>query len=134
MTYADLIKLSLQKIGILAEGEAASAEQGADAMLVFAAMIDELRGEGLNIAAPQTSTTDEPDIPEGYMKFTQCLLAVNLAAHFEVPTQEIPVDVFEAVTSGYNRLRRENIYREAVSRTFGHTPFQNLRNANIENG
>jgi hypothetical protein len=134
MTNADYFKLALQKIGILAEGEAASAEQGADMLLIFNSMMDGLLGEGIDLGfSPQSSTTAEPDIQEGYKDAIQCMLAIKAASHFEVPMGAISPEVIDTASRGYNRMLREAVYREAVPRDFDHLPLRTGRN-NILNG
>lgn len=130
-TNSDYFKFALQKIGILAEGEAPSAEQGADMLVIFNDMLDYYRGQGIDFGAPQAATTDTPDIPEGYREIVKCLLAVRAADHFEVP---VPSGVAYIATNGENRMLREAIYAEATSRDFDHTPFGSRRGFNITTG
>ena len=130
-TNADYFKGALQKIGILAEGESASPEQGADMLVIFNDMLDYLRGEGIDWGAPQTVTTGTPDIPEGNREIAKCLLAVRAADHFQVP---VPPSVAYIATQGQNRMLRESIYAEATPRDFDHTPFGRGRRYNIITG
>ena len=53
-TARDLIKRSLRIVGVLAEGEAASAAQGADALTALNSMLDSWSIEGLTINARTT--------------------------------------------------------------------------------
>ena len=123
-TNADYFKFALQKIGILAEGESVSAEQGADMLVVLNDMMDGLLGEGIDVGfAPQTSTTDEPDFQEGYKETIKCMLAIKAAAHFEVSLDAISPETIATAERGHNRMLREAIYKEAIPRDFDHLPF-----------
>lgn len=130
-TNSDYFKSALGKLGILAEGESPSPEQGADMLVIFNDMLDYLRGEGIDWGAPQTDTTDTPDIPEGYKEVAKCMLAVRAADHFQVSA---PAAVVYIATQGQNRMLRELVYADAQTRDFDHLPFRNGRGSNILNG
>ncbi len=130
-TNSDYFTSALGKIGILAEGEAPSAEQGADMLVIFNDMLDYLRGEGIDLSPPQTETTDTPDIPEGYKEIVKCMLAVRAADHFQVSA---PSATIYLATQGQNRMLRESVYAEAQTRDFDHLPFNRGARYNIQTG
>jgi microcystin degradation protein MlrC len=134
-TNSEYFRFALGKIGILAEGEAVSAEQGADMLVILNDMMDGLLGEGIDIGfSPQSSTTDEPDFQEGYKEAIKCMLAIKAAAHFEVSLSAISQEVIVAADKGYKRMQREAMYRNATPRDFNNTPFSRGGNYNIQTG
>lgn len=86
---ADLIRRSLQKMGVLADGESATASQQSDAFLALKAMLDSWRAEGLD-APSYTATTDEVDAPPGYERAMLYNLCLELADDYGyAPTQSV---------------------------------------------
>lgn len=130
-TNSDFFKDALGLIGILAEGETPSAEQGATMLTVLNDMMEDLAADGIDLAFnPQSSTTDTLSIPEGHKQTVKYLLAVAAAPHFEV---DIPPVVGSIASNGYNRLLRIAVQSNAQPRDFDHLPLSRRR-SNILNG
>jgi hypothetical protein len=103
-TNSDFFKDALGLIGILAEGETPSADQGATMLTVLNDMMEDLAADGIDLAFnPQSLTTDTLSIPEGHKQAVKYLLAVHAAPHFEV---DIPPIVAAVAQNGRDRLLR----------------------------
>jgi hypothetical protein len=130
-TNSDYFTDALGLIGVLAEGESPSAEQGAKMLKVLNDMMDAFAADGIDLAFnPQSSTTATLDIPEGHKQAVKYLLAVHAAPHFEVP---IPDFVATIARSGYDRLLRIAVQANSLPRDFDHLPFRRGRHS-ILNG
>ena len=113
-TVSDFFKDALSLIGILAENETPSAEQGATMLRVFNNMMHDLADKGIDLGFnPQTSTTDDLDIAEGSRETVTYLLAVKSAPYFEV---EVPQLVSVIAQDGYTRLLRKAVYKDMKDR------------------
>lgn len=131
-TNADYFKDALLAIGVLAEGETPSAEQGATMLRVLNAMLNSWRGDGIDLGiTPQSSTTATIWPPEDYDEAFKYNLALRAANEFEV---EVPALVAAFADSGYQRMLRDAIYKDLETRDFDHTPFRTGRRYNITNG
>lgn len=113
MTVSDYIQASLGLIGILAEGETPSAEQGAQAMPVLNDMMGALADVGIDLGFnPQTSTTDTLLIPEGARETVKCLFAIRLRPYY--PSSVLPAEVVKFAGDGYDRLLRKAVQADRV--------------------
>lgn len=132
MTNAEYFAFALAKIGVLAEGEPVSAEQGADMLDILNDLLDDLRGQSIELGIePQSSTTATLVVPEGYKQTIKYLLAVHAAPHFQVP---IPIEVAGIADAGFKRMLRDSVYANAQTRDFDHLPYKNGRRFNILTG
>lgn len=114
-TVSDYIQSSLSLIGILAEGETPSAEQGAQAMPVLNDMMFALADDGIDLGFfPQSSTTDTLLLPEGSRETIKCLFAIRLRPYY--PSSKLPPEVIEFARQGYNRLLTKAVLADGVER------------------
>ena len=91
MTVSDYFRDALGLIGVLAEGETPSAEQGVLMLRVYNDMMHSLADQGIELGFNvETSTTGTLVLPEGHRQTIKYLLAVQSANYFHV---EVPLSV-----------------------------------------
>lgn len=127
----EVISSALRLIGILAEGETASAEQGADALKTMNDLFLMWDAEGIDIGFyPQTDITADSPIPDEYMRAAKYNLAIELASDYA----RDPRPVVAAVAVGeYQRLQRDAVIAKLAEADMKHLPGI-YRNWDIETG
>lgn len=82
-TANDVITRALKKIGILAAGETASAEDAADGLTALNDMLYGLELVGVNLGHSALTLTSTVNLPESHIEGLECMLAVRLGPEFE---------------------------------------------------
>jgi len=104
MSNLTIINDALSLIGVLPEGQDASAEQGTDGLR---AMNDMLAGWEVDIGYfPQTETTEDWPCDYRHAEVVKYNLAVRLAPHY---SKSIPPEVGIIAGNTYNRLLRQQL-------------------------
>lgn len=106
MQNLEVIQDALRLIGVLPEGQTASAEQGEDALRTMNDLLAEWSADGIEVGHfPQVDTTE--DFPAGYE--VAAAIKYNLAVHL-APQYGRQVDAIVGTFAGrfYNRLLRDS--------------------------
>lgn len=131
-TNADFFRDALRLIGVLGENDSVSAEQGADMLVYFNDLLEELRNDGIELGVePQSSTTATLSVPEGYKRKVKYLLAIQAAPNFNAP---IPQSVAMGADDAYKDMLRDAMYKDMETRDFDHLPYQSGQRSRILTG
>lgn len=119
-TNGEFITDALRKIGVLAETESASADQGASGLRIMNDMIAEMFGDDVDIGyAPQSDTTANCPIALEYRQPIKYLLAVHLCAIYERPVSPVVGDM---ASKGYDKMLRDMLVQTMEVSTMTHLP------------
>ena len=118
MTNLEIINAALRLLGVIAETETPSAEQGATGLSVMNDMLEDWSGRGIDVGQwPQTALDAEfpgPTTVEGVCKAN---LAVWLAPYYAAPLRP---EVAGLAGAGYSRLLREAMLAQLQPATMTH--------------
>lgn len=104
MLALEIVTDALRNIGVIAETETPSAEQGSDGVRKLNELMASLAEDGVDVGfAPISDTSDTVVIPLGDVRTIKALLAINMAPIYGA---EIPEVVASIATSGYSRMLR----------------------------
>lgn len=119
-TVSDYLNEALRMIGVLAEGDTASAEQGADGLVRLNDLKAELADSGIDLGLPSfASTTDTIVVPEGDRLTFKALLAVAMCPDY---SRQPPDVVVAQATSGYSRMLTKYMSKEMQEIKMDHLP------------
>jgi hypothetical protein len=105
VTNLQIITSALRLIGVLSEGETASAEQAEDALAAMNDLFAQWDGNGIDIGHfPQTDVNATSPIFNDAMQAAKYNLAIVLAVEYG---KEPPVAVVAVAMDGYKRLLRD---------------------------
>jgi hypothetical protein len=105
-TNVQLIGDSLRLLGVIAETESPSAEQGAHALRVLNRMLEEWTERGINLGwFEQTSTTATAPLPAWAEAGVVSKLAQKLNATY--PSAQLAPQVFDDSQNGYGTIARK---------------------------
>lgn len=119
-TNLEIIGDALGLIGVLSEGETASAEQGEHGLRILNDLLAEWAANGIDVGYfPQVSTTE--DFPGSYTVRAAVKhgLAVALAPHYRVQIDPV---LGALAGSYYSRLLREAVKANMVESNMDHLP------------
>lgn len=120
MTNSDYITAALQMLGVLAETESPSAEQGAQAMGVLNDMLALWAERGIDIGwNASTSPTDTIDFHPAARQAVKAGLAMALAPYYE---RQPSIMLAQAAESGYHRLLSAAVNAKIENLPFLHIP------------
>lgn len=106
-TNADIITDALELLGVLSEGETASAEQGAHGLRKLNQMMATWEVDNVALGYfEQSATTDNCPIPDWAEKGVAGMLAIDLAPHYAV---QITPLVAKYADDGYSLILRRVI-------------------------
>lgn len=120
ITNRQLISDALMMLNVLAETEAASAEQGAQGLRVLNAMLAEWEQHGVDLGYyAQSTLADECPIPASEEQTVTASLAVRLAAFYQGADPSIASGI---ANRGYDRLLRTAIVDQMRAADMSHLP------------
>ena len=118
MTNLEIIGAALRLLGVIAETETPSAEQGETGLSVLNDMLEDWAGRGIDVGQwPQSDLSAEfpgPTTVEGVCKAN---LAVWLAPYYTAPLRP---EVAGLAGAGYSRLLREAMLAQMQPATMTH--------------
>lgn len=82
-TASDVVNGALKKIGIVAAGETASAEDAADGLSALNKMMFGLEIKGVNLGHSTLSLTSTVNLPGSHIEGLVCMLAVRIGPEYE---------------------------------------------------
>lgn len=119
-TNSDYITRALKKIGVLAESESPSAEQGSDALVVMNDMFAVWESEGIDVGwKPSASTTDTIDFHPAVREAVVTNLAARLCADY---AREPSAVLATLAVRTYEKLLREAINAKVRGVPMWHIP------------
>jgi len=106
-TNLDIIEDALELLGVIADGESASAEDGAFALRKLNQMLSGWEVDGVALGYfQQSSTTDPCPIPDWAEKGVYGRLAMDMAAHFQ---RTLTPEAVRTADEGYELILRRVI-------------------------
>lgn len=119
-TNSDYITRALKKIGVLAESESPSAEQGSDALVVMNDMFAVWESEGIDVGwKPSASTTDTIDFHPAVREAVVTNLAARLCTDY---AREPSAVLATLAVRTYEKLLREAINAKVRGVPMWHIP------------
>lgn len=119
-TNLDVIRDALGLLGVLAETETASAEQGEHGLRILNDVMEDWLSAGIDVGQwPQVDINDEYPGPSGVVATVKATLAIHLAPYYE---REVRPAVIAMASSGYNRLLRDSVLQKMQEADLSNIP------------
>jgi hypothetical protein len=99
-TARDLVQAAMRKIGVVAEDEAMTADQGAHCAAVMNRMIAGWELQGVNVGWRETGLSEEVDLPLNIHEAVVACLAEKLAPDYGRPAPSAVME-FRQVAAAY---------------------------------